>query len=118
MVRRARVATLTVVCLVALPSAAGAATSARVTIQDEEAGFSGFVKSSKQSCESGRKVILYKQRGSRRDRSRDRRIGTDTAQPNGPDSQWSIGTDEGGRFYAYVAKTRSCKAAYSKTISQ
>jgi len=117
MVKRACGATLTVMGLLALPSAAGAATSATVSIRALEGnGFDGYVKSSKRSCESGRKVILYKQKRSTRDRSSDTKIGTDIAQPNGPDSQWSVYTNRTGKFYAYATKTSSCYAAYSKTV--
>ena len=111
------VASLMVCLLVALAGVASAATSTKVTIQVEERGFSGHVKSrEEEACEAGRKVTLYKQTGRKRNPRRDRKIGTDIAQPNGPDSMWSIGTDESGRFYAYVKKTARCAAAYSRTV--
>lgn len=118
MAERPGIAALMVVCLlVALPSVASAATATRVTIQAEETlGFSGYVKSTNGACEAGRKVTLYRQTGRKPNPRRDRKIGTDIAQPNGPDSMWSIQTDESGKFYAYVKKNSKCAAAYSKTI--
>ena len=61
----------------------------RVTIQAQQGGFFGFVhtkKSASEKCENGRKVILYKQKGSEQKPRDDTKIGTDIAQPNGPDS--------------------------------
>lgn len=69
------------------------------------------------TCEAGRKVTLYKQKGRTHDRSRDSKIGTDTAQPNGPDSMWSINTGKSGKFYAYVKSTSKCGEAYSRTVN-
>ena len=42
-------------------------------------------------CESNRKVVVYKQLGSAQAPKTDQKIGTDIAQPNGPDAMWSIG---------------------------
>jgi hypothetical protein len=46
----------------------------------------------------------------------DNLIGEDIAQPNGPDSQWSINTRKSGRFYAFTKRVHGCKGAYSKTV--
>jgi hypothetical protein len=117
MMKRAGFAALMVVCpLLALPGLAGAATATTVTIKAQEGGFFGYVKSKKGACEAGRKVSLYRQTGKKRNGRSDKRIGTDTAQPNGPDSMWSINTDKSGKFYAYVKATSKCAAAYSATI--
>jgi hypothetical protein len=88
----------------------------KVTIQAQVGGFFGFVHSSKQSCEAGRKVALFKQKGSTQNLSQDTKIGTDIAQPNGPDSQWSINTNKTGRFYAHVGKIPGCKPDFSRTV--
>ncbi|MDQ3720656.1 MAG: hypothetical protein M3350_07760 [Actinomycetota bacterium] len=95
---------------------ADAATGARVSIQAQSIGFFGHVTSSKESCESGRKVVLFKQKGTKKNTRKDRKIGSDTAQPNGPDSMWSINTDESGKFYAVVKATKKCKKAVSKSV--
>ena len=118
-VLRAGLAALTLACALAgLPAVASAGpTATTVTIEAQEGGFFGYVKSRKEACEYNRTLALYKQTGSKRNLRRDRKIGTDKPQPNGPDSMWSISVDGGGRFYAYVKATATCAAAYSKTIS-
>ena len=91
----------------------------RVTIQAQQGGFFGFVhtrKSASEKCENGRKVILYKQKGSDQKPSQDTKIGTDIAQPNGPDSQWSINTNKSGKFYAKAPKKPGCAAGFSDTV--
>lgn len=102
--------------LMALPAVASATTATKVTIEAQQGGFFGYVKSSKGSCEAGRKVTLYKQKGVSRNRGVDKRVGTDTAQPNGPHSMWSINTDLTGKFYVYVSPTSGCAAAYSNSV--
>jgi len=91
----------------------------RVTIQAQQGGFFGFVhtrKSASEKCENGRKVILYKQKGSDQKPSQDTKIGTYIAQPNGPDSQWSINTNKSGKFYAKAPKKPGCAAGFSDTV--
>ena len=61
-------------------------------------------------------MTLYAVTGRTRSLLRDRRIGTDYAQPNGPDSMWSVDTDEDCRFYAYVKATGACAAAFSPIV--
>ena len=95
---------------------AASRTATTVTIQAQEGGFFGYVKSKKQACEN-RNVTLYRQAGGTRNRARDVRVGSDLAQPNGPDSMWSIATDEAGKFYAYVKATKTCAEAYSKSVA-
>jgi hypothetical protein len=98
-------------------ASARAPTKTRVSIEAQVGGFFGFVHSRKHSCENNRTVVLYKQKGSQQRPSHDKRIGSDLAQPNGPDSQWSVNTEKSGNFYA---KTRgvagSCKGDRSKTV--
>jgi hypothetical protein len=84
----------------------------RVSIQKEQAGFSGFVRSSRDSCESGRKVTLYRKSG-----NSTKRAGSDTAQPNQDAAQWSISVRKNGKYYAAVKATKQCKAARSRTLS-
>jgi hypothetical protein len=92
--------------------ASGAKT--RVSIEAQQGGFFGYVHSKKQKCEAGRKVVLYKKKG---DNPRDDiKIGHDIAQPNGPDSMWSVNTDKSGRFYAKASEIQGCHKAYSDTI--
>lgn len=91
----------------------------KVTIQAQQGGFFGYVhtvKSASEKCENGRKVILYKQNGSDQKPSQDTKIGTDIAQPNGPDSMWSINTNKSGKFYAKAPKKPGCAAGFSDTV--
>jgi hypothetical protein len=88
-------------------------TPTEVTIQAESGGdFFGYVHSSNSNCEANRKVTLFKMVGSSPDRSVDQKIGSDTSEPNGPDSMWSTGNtgQRKGKFYARVAKTSFCGA--------
>lgn len=97
-------------------AAAADGTKSKVTIEAQTGGFFGYVHSSDSSCESGRKVVLYKQKGSEQKPSKDVKIGTDIAQPNGPDSMWSINTAKQGNFYAKVGPTASCQKDLSDTV--
>jgi hypothetical protein len=108
---RATAATgLALVAALAIPTfAAGASTD--LSIQAQQGGFFGFVSSPKHKCELNRKVKLYKVR-----RGADQKIGSDIAQPNGPDSQWSINTDKSGKFYAKVGATDTCGKAVSEVV--
>jgi hypothetical protein len=89
-----------------------AGTPTSVSIEAQSIGFFGYVQSSKSSCESGRRVKLYKDKR----HSKDVLVGTDLAQPNGPDSMWSINTDLSGKFYAKVGAKDGCNKAKSDTI--
>jgi hypothetical protein len=120
--RRKLMATGSIVALVslmALASTASAGTATSVSIKHQSGGFFGYVHSSKQDpCELNRKVYLYKLKGNGYDPANDKLIGSDIAQPNGPDSMWSINTNASkGDFYAFVHKTSSCGKAYSKVKS-
>src|SRR3954465_13939084 len=117
LIATAVVAVCGVVAFAALALAAGART--KVTIQAQQGGFFGFVHtktSAQEKCENGRRVVLYKQRGSEQKPSQDTKIGTDTAQPNGPDSMWSINTGKTGKFYAKAPPKPGCEAGFSDTV--
>jgi ribosomal protein L27 len=103
-----------VLVMASMAVASGAATT--VSIKAQQGGFFGYVHSDKQKCEAGRKVVLYKQKGTEQKPTQDTKIGHDFAQPNGPDSQWSINTNKSGRFYAKAVETSSCHKAFSKTV--
>lgn len=94
-------------------------TPTEVTIQAESGGdFFGYVHSSNSSCESNRKVTLFKMVGSSPDKHVDQKIGSDIAQPNGPDGMWSTGNtgQRKGKFYARVGKTSLCGADISPVV--
>ena len=88
---------------VAGPAVSANKTSTKLSIQTEEDGFSGFVKSSRESCHNGRKVTLY-----RKVSGPDKKAGSDTAQPNGDGSQWKISVSRDGSYYAVVKATSKC----------
>ena len=98
-----------------VPVAAEAAAPARstVTIQADGTDLSGEVDSPRDRCESNRKVVVYKQVGSRGG-GNDLRFASDTTDDDG---DWNTGnTGTAGRFYAKVKKTDHCKPDASPTI--
>ena len=100
-------------------NAAGLA-STSVSITGDNGDYYGYVHSSKSSCESNRTVKVYKMNGSSPKPANDQLIGSDTAQPNGPDGMWSIGNSgyKHGSFYARTAATPNCAKAISKVIER
>jgi hypothetical protein len=95
----------------ALPATAGAKTGITLSIQTEADGFSGYVKSAKTKCHSGRKVTLY-----RKVSGPDKKAGSDTAQPNQDGSQWKISVSRAGTYYAVVSATSKCGGKTSKAL--
>jgi hypothetical protein len=90
-----------------------------ITIEGQGgAFFSGEVNSSKRKCANGRKVNLYKQKGSSPDTSKDTKVGSDIAQANNNTYQWATGDDSvhSGKYYARTAKLDGCKTAQSQTL--
>jgi hypothetical protein len=100
------------------PAFAGKAAETKVKIKVQSDGFYGYVKSDKEKCANGREVILYKMKGNGQDPSRDKEIGSDTAQANGTKFMWSTGNSgpQKGLFYAYAPKIKGCKAGISKVV--
>lgn len=92
--------------------ASAAKTGIRVSIQTEQDGVSGFVKSSKTSCHSGRKVTVY-----RKVSGPDKKAGSDTATPNQDGSQYKVSLAKAGKYYAVVKATSKCKGAKSSSVS-
>ena len=91
-----------------------------VTIKGTEGDYYGYVKSPDSDCESDRKVNVYKMLGQSPDRQTDLKIGSDIAQPNGPDGMWSIGNSgyKKGKFYAHAPRTTECKGDLSPVITR
>jgi hypothetical protein len=109
------------VALTAFTGAAGAASKSTVSIMGDNGDYYGYVSSKNPDCENDRKVVVYKQLGSVQSPKTDQKIGSDVAQPNGPDAMWSIGNSgyKTGKFYAKAAKVPGeCKATFSATISR
>lgn len=104
---------------IAMPSSAGTTRAkTTVTIKVEGRDFSGFVKSPRpRRCADGRKVVLFRQTGSKQQPSTDPVIASDTASLNGDRYEWSTGnTGVEGRFYARARRTDRCKADSSRTL--
>jgi hypothetical protein len=110
------------IAVTAFAGAAEASSQSTVSIMGTNGDYYGYVHSSDATnCESGRKVVVYKQLGTVQSPKTDQKIGTDTAQPNGPDAMWSIGNSgyKTGKFYAKAAKVPGfCKVALSPTITR
>ena len=110
------------ICLTAFAGVADASSKSTVSITGQNGDYYGYVHSSDPThCENNRKVTVFKQLGAVQDRHSDQKIGSDIAQPNGPDAMWSIGNSgfKHGSFYAKAAKVPGyCKAATSPTITR
>jgi hypothetical protein len=89
-----------------------------VTIRGDNGDFHGKVLSERSSCEVGRTVVLYKQKGSKQDPSVDKVIGKDTSERQGNVGVWSAGNTgfKHGKFYAKAKRSPGCATGYSKTI--
>jgi hypothetical protein len=125
MFRKTRIATAVTalaVSVAAFTGVAAAGSKTTVSIMGDNGDYYGYVHSSDPThCENDRKVKVFKQLGSVQDPKVDQKIGTDIAQPNGPDAMWSIGNSgyKSGSFYAKAAKVPGyCKAATSPTITR
>ncbi|MDX6586568.1 MAG: hypothetical protein QOI31_1041 [Solirubrobacterales bacterium] len=82
-----------------------------VTIKGPNGDFSGKVKSDADPCKVDRKVTVFKKRS-----GDDKKIGSDTSEPNGA---WSTGNsgENNGKFYAKAkAEGDVCEAGKSETI--
>ena len=100
-------------------SAGGGAAETKVTIKAPGGDVFGKVKSSKPNkCANGRTVKVYRQKGGAQGGGDDIKIGTDTAQANGPNYEWNIGQPgvSGKKIYARAGKIAGCKADNSRTI--
>ena len=84
-----------------------------VTIQAEGTDLFGQVSSTRATCEADRKVIVFKQVGTRGGGD-DIRFASDTTDSDGDWNTGNTGTE--GKFYAKVKRTDLCKADFSPTI--
>jgi hypothetical protein len=123
--RKTRIGIALTALAVSVTAFAGVATAgskSTVSIMGDNGDYYGYVHSSDPThCENDRKVTVFKQLGSVQDPKVDQKIGSDTAEPNGPDAMWSIGNSgyKTGKFYAKAAKVPGyCKATTSPTITR
>jgi hypothetical protein len=117
---RATLMSLTVLAAVALPTAAQAGAphlraraASTVTIKAEGTDLSGTLSSPRAACVADRKVIVFKQIGTRGGGD-DQNFASDTADADG---SWNTGnTGTPGKFYAKVRANTRCKGDTSPTI--
>jgi len=107
---------LTAVALAPATQAGNETFPTKLTIEAQDTGFAGEVTSEDEDCFIERKVVLYKRKGKRPRPSRDKKVGTAIAQPNGESALWQIDTEARGKFYAYVKKKDECRAARSRVV--
>ncbi len=107
-----------VLVVAGLAQARGAAET-KVTIKGPNGDFHGKVKSEKGKCLGGREVTVYRLIGNGYDPENDEEIASDTSERQGDVGVWSVGNtgERNGAFYALVAKSQGCKAAFSKPLS-
>lgn len=99
--------------LVAPATSNAAGSPTQITIEAQLGGFFGYVSSpNEEDCEANRTVVLYKVKGS----GGLKQIGSDNAQPNGPDGMYSINTNKKGRFLAKALAGNGCAAATSPIV--
>lgn len=93
-------------------------TPTKVTIKGSDGNFYGNVKSDDPSCAEGRKVTLFKLKGSQPNPKVDEKINSDTASLNGDKYTWDTGNtgEKNGKFYARVKKTDECGGDLSEVI--
>jgi hypothetical protein len=111
---------LTLTAVLAIGGVAGARAlgDTTVTIRAEGSDYFGTVRSNRPArCADGRKIVLYKQKGTEQSPSSDTKIGMDTAEQQGDRYVWATGnTGIYGKIYARAGRTESCKADTSPTI--
>lgn len=116
----------TAVCI-ALSSLAGAAALAAqsggkpaataVTIESWPGGLTGKVSSPNSArCAEGRRVIVYRARGSKLDPQVDQRVATTRAKGAGGEFGWTVESGQDGRLYAQAPAKKGCAAALSRVI--
>jgi hypothetical protein len=103
-----------------MASMAFAGANTGVTITGTNGDYHGKVLSERASCQVGRKVVVYKQKGKKQDPSVDQKIGSDTSEKHGNHGDWSIGNSgfKTGKFYAVARKSSGCAAGVSETIKR
>ena len=96
--------------------ASGAKTT--VTIKGPDHVY-GTIKSPRSKCLGGRKLFIYKQKGSSQNPKVDQKAyGPTTSTRQGNKGVWDAGNPGlgHGKFYAEAKKKPGCKAGFSKTV--
>ena len=106
-------------CALVITAAALAGQSATtVTIVGPDSVY-GFIHSANVKCLGGRKVKIYKQKGSAQYPATDKLMASTTSDREGKKGRWDLGNPgfPHGRYYAKVSSTTRCKSAFSKTVT-
>lgn len=116
----------TAVCLVLSALAGAAALAAQgggkpaattVTIESAPVGVTGKVSSASVArCAEGRRVVVYRARGSKPDPQTDQRIGATRVVGVGGQFGWTVETEGGGRLYAQAAAKHGCAVGLSRVL--
>lgn len=97
-------------------ASAGGTAPTKVTIEGTGDVF-GYVESPMKACMKDRKVVVFKQKGSKGGGD-DEKVASDTAQKSGDHYQWSVGNPGiNGKFYARARAIPGCAGDSSKTVS-
>lgn len=117
---RSRLAVLVCVAFAAFTASAGAATKpakTQVTIDIGPGGLYGYVSSPQgKGCAGKRKVVVYRQRGTKPSPRGDQRAGSDRSERWDEGHRWSVKESRPGRFYAVAKARRGCAAGRSETV--
>jgi FlaG/FlaF family flagellin (archaellin) len=111
--------TLTAIALASMTlglatTAEAAVTKTKITISNEDEEFTGSLSSSKASCESDRKVTLFKVTLNGKGAViKSTKVGSDVTNDDG---DWTVKSGKTGRFRATVKATSKCGGATSKII--
>jgi hypothetical protein len=108
-IRRALIASLAILSLLAVPVAASASYKTQVIVSLKFPAFHGKLASPRADCVKGRKVKLYRVR-----KGPDKLLGTDQSEDNGA---WSIPIGQrltSGGYYAKAVARGDCRAGKSK----
>jgi hypothetical protein len=110
-IRRALIASLAILALLAVPVAASASFKTRVIVSLKFPAFHGKLASPRAGCVKDRKVKLFRTRS-----GPDKLLGTDKSEDNG---KWSIPIGKrltSGGYYAKAVARGKCRAGKSKLI--
>jgi hypothetical protein len=111
--------TLTAIALAAMTlglasTAEAAMKPTKITISNDDEEFTGSLSSSRASCESDRKVTLFKVTTTKGVVTKSTKVGSDVANDDG---DWTVSSSKTGKFQARVKANSKCGAAKSKVIT-
>jgi hypothetical protein len=88
-----------------------------VTIGNWPGGLMGEVQSANSArCADGRRVVVYRARGTKPDPAKDERVGTTRAKGAVGEFGWTVESEGSGSFYAQAPAKKGCAAALSPVV--